>query len=70
MSTCKQWREGDENVCTCGFRWDINEDDPHRYAEEAKAQALVEEEHQGDRDVARYEKGRETINRLKKELNQ
>lgn len=38
MSTCKQWREGDENVCTCGFRWDINEDDPHP-SEEEKRQA-------------------------------
>lgn len=22
-------REGDEYVCTCGLRWDIDEDDPH-----------------------------------------
>ncbi len=29
MSTCKQWREGDENVCTCGYRWDVKDEDPH-----------------------------------------
>lgn len=22
-------REGDEYTCTCGLRWDIDEDDPH-----------------------------------------
>lgn len=22
-------REGDEYVCSCGLRWDIDEDDPH-----------------------------------------
>lgn len=25
----KAIREGDEMACTCGLRWDINEDDPH-----------------------------------------
>ncbi len=29
MRTCKQWREGDENVCSCGYRWDVKDDDPH-----------------------------------------
>ena len=29
MSTCKQSREGDENVCACGLRWDVGEEDPH-----------------------------------------
>ena len=26
---CRVLREGDENTCTCGLRWDINEPDPH-----------------------------------------
>lgn len=25
----KQYREGDEVVCTRGYRWDVNESDPH-----------------------------------------
>lgn len=30
MPTCKQWREGDENACTCGYRWGVKDDeDPH-----------------------------------------
>ena len=35
MSTCKQWREGDEMACTCGLRWGTDEKDPHP----AKAEA-------------------------------
>jgi len=27
-------REGDEYACTCGLRWDINEDDPHEQEDE------------------------------------
>jgi len=34
MRTCKQWREGDENVCSCGYRWDVKDDDPHPTEEE------------------------------------
>lgn len=26
---CYEMREGDERVCTCGLRWDNNEEDPH-----------------------------------------
>lgn len=29
MCTHRQWREGDENVCTCGLRWCVGENDPH-----------------------------------------
>jgi len=29
MSKRKIWREGDENVCTLGFRWGVDEPDPH-----------------------------------------
>lgn len=69
MSTCKQWREGDENVCTCGFRWDINEDDPHP--------PTLEEYHQAKGPEKRLyppqrpsQKGRETLDKLRKELDQ
>lgn len=34
MPTCKQWREGDENVCSCGYRWGVKDDDPHPTEEE------------------------------------
>jgi len=30
MSTCKQWREGDEVVCTCGLRWAVGDSHPVR----------------------------------------
>ena len=26
----RQTREGDEYACTCGLRWDVKEEDPHR----------------------------------------
>ena len=68
MSTCKQWREGDENVCTCGYRWDVKEEDPHNFASESKALSEIEEEHQGDRDVAKYERNRRRIKQLKEQL--
>ncbi len=29
MSKRKIWREGDENVCSLGFRWGVDEPDPH-----------------------------------------
>lgn len=34
-------REGDEWVCTCGLRWDINEDDPHE--EQADEEEVTDE---------------------------
>lgn len=51
----RQYRECDENVCSCGLRWDTKEEDPHGYPEEARAMELLEEEHQNDVDTARYE---------------
>jgi hypothetical protein len=29
MLKCKQLREGDEVVCSCGYRWGLGETDPH-----------------------------------------
>lgn len=29
MSKRKIWREGDEKVCSLGYRWGLDEDDPH-----------------------------------------
>lgn len=34
MPICKQRREGDEYACTCGLRWGLGEEDPHREAKE------------------------------------
>ena len=28
MSKRKIWQEGDENVCSMGYRWALDEDDP------------------------------------------
>jgi len=30
----KVTREGDEQVCSCGLRWGIDEDDPHEQEDE------------------------------------
>lgn len=27
----QQTREGDEIVCSCGLRWGLDEEDPHKY---------------------------------------
>lgn len=48
MRGCRQWREGDELVCTCGYRWDNKKEDPHQTNP-------LEEEHQNDADIAKYE---------------
>lgn len=29
----RTYREGDENVCSCGLRWDVGEEDPHTVSE-------------------------------------
>lgn len=40
---CRTTREGDEWVCSCGLRWDTDEDDPHpKTAEEHIARARYE----------------------------
>lgn len=65
MSTCRKWWDVDEMACTCGLRWDVSDEDPHSYAAESKAQALVAEEHQGGRDVARHQ-----ISKIRKDLKQ
>lgn len=56
MSTCKQWREGDENVCTCGYRWDVKDEDPHP-KEPTANEKLVE------RNKRRIAKLKETLKR-------
>lgn len=35
-------REGDEYVCTCGLRWDIDEDDPHHEVEQQESEDVSE----------------------------
>ena len=69
MSACRKWQEGDEYACTCGLRWGTDEKDPHNYAAEYKAQALVVGEHQGGgRDVTRHETARNNIKKLREKL--
>lgn len=55
MRGCRQWREGDELVCTCGYRWDNKEEDPHQFDNESTELEKLEEEHQNDADIAKYE---------------
>jgi hypothetical protein len=46
MLKCKQSREGDEVVCSCGYRWELGETDPHPTTPEeciAKAFQVIEE---------------------------
>ena len=38
--THKQYREGDEIVCSCGMRWGIDEDDPHEVEPSSPEQIL------------------------------
>ncbi len=46
MSRCRQSREGDEVVCSCGYRWELGETDTHPTTPEeciAKAFQVIEE---------------------------
>lgn len=43
-------REGDEYVCTCGLRWDIDEDDPHHKTSQEHVDSLRYQLDKGKRD--------------------
>lgn len=55
MSKRKIWREGDENVCSLGYRWDVNEPDPHFDSVVYQLQQkLIIASQEGDRPVVEY----------------
>lgn len=55
MSKRKIWREGDENVCSLGFRWDVDEPDPHfDSAVYELQQKLIIASQEGERPVVDY----------------
>lgn len=55
MSKRKIWREGDENVCSLGYRWDLDEPDPHfDNAVYQLQQKLIIAAQEGDKPVVDY----------------
>lgn len=55
MSKRKIWREGDENVCSLGFRWDVDEPDPHFDSVVYELQQkLIIASQEGEQPVAKY----------------
>lgn len=55
MSKRKIWREGDENVCSLGFRWDVDKPDPHfDSAVYELQQKLIIASQEGERPVVDY----------------
>jgi hypothetical protein len=68
-------REGDENVCSCGLRWDIDEPDPHpmhdwETPDLSTCSKCGDKDWMADQYCSESKVGRDTLNRLKKELEQ
>ena len=55
MSKRNIWRQGDENVCSLGFRWDVYEPDPHFDSVVYELQQkLIISSQEGEQPVAKY----------------